>query len=335
MKVSIFFGYLLLHDHLRTFASSISISIYLSIYLSIWHSWYYVCSYFTYVWKEFFESSLPNGWEWISTWTIDKSQFVDEDGWAYAADYPNQWPPTSSKSHIKSGYDVVRRRRWIRTRQLIAEKGKCCVKNDFTTINPGCSTVLSWGSTSIASDQCLRIRPSVDYPHPPYTWGHAIVVAVAVASTFANGKDQPFVDQCYSKSTSPQGSKKPNFALMLNQLEKKDVLLCCSSTVESRQIWFSVGADASALHTEFNHPVYDWRISVNSPLKLENRLSCTAEFTVWQKTKDRNYIEREHGIISSRMSAHIYSVDIQRPIYLSFLVQSDWVLEKVMGLPLI
>ncbi|XP_040944166.1 uncharacterized protein [Gossypium hirsutum] len=276
--------------------------------------------------KEFFEPSLPNGWEWISTWTIDKSQFVDEDGWAYAADYPNQWPPTSSKSHIKSGHDVVRRRRWIRTRQLIAEKEKCCVKKDFTTINPGYSTVLSWGSTSKASDQCLRIRPSVDYPHPPYAWGHTVVVAVA--SNFASGKDQPFVDQCYIKSTSPQGSKKPNFALLLNQLEKKDILLCCSATVESRQIWLSVGADASALHTEFNHPVYDWRISVNSPLKLENRLSCPAEFTIWEKTKDRNYIEREHGIISSRMSAHIYSVDIQRPIYLSFLVQSDWVLEK-------
>ncbi|PPS09246.1 hypothetical protein GOBAR_AA11376 [Gossypium barbadense] len=276
--------------------------------------------------KEFFEPSLPNGWEWISTWTIDKSQFVDDDGWAYAADYPNQWPPTSSKLHIKSGHDVVRRRRWIRTKQLIAEKEKCCVKNDFTTINPGCSTVLSWGSTSKASDQCLRIRPSADYPHPPYAWGHTVVVAVA--SNFASGKDQPFVDQCYIKSTSPEGSKKPNFALLLNQLEKKDILLCCSPTVESRQIWLSVGADASALHTEFNHPVYNWRISVNSPLKLENRLSCPAEFTIWEKTKDRNYIEREHGIISSRMSAHIYSVDIQRPIYLSFLVQSDWVLEK-------
>ncbi|KAL4271464.1 hypothetical protein GQ457_13G023380 [Hibiscus cannabinus] len=278
--------------------------------------------------KDFSEPPLPKGWEWISTWTIDKSQFVDEEGWAYGADHPNQWPMTSSKSHIKPGHDVVRRRRWIRTRQLTAGKGKSCTESGFTTISPGCSTVLPCGSTSKASDQCLRIRPSVDYSKLPYAWGHIIVVAVA--SSFASGKDQPFVDQCslYSKNTLPQGSKMPNFALLLNQLEKKDILLCCCPAVEGRQIWLSVGADASALHTELNQPVYDWNISVNSPLKLENRLSCPAEFTIWEKTKERNYIEREHGIISSRKSAHIYSVDVQRPIYLSFFVQGDWVLEK-------
>ncbi|XVF38939.1 hypothetical protein REPUB_Repub20aG0145800 [Reevesia pubescens] len=284
---------------------------------------------FSYSSKDFFEPPLPNGWKWISTWTLDKSQFVDEDGWAYGPDYQSlRWPPTSSKSHIKSGHDVVRRRRWIRTRQQIAEQGKSCIKSDFTTLTPGCSTVLPWGSTSRGSDQCLRVRPCIDYPQPPYAWGHTIVVAVA--SSFASGKDQPFLDQSSlnRQNSLPQGSKMPNFALKLSQLEKKDVLLCCCPTVGSRQIWLSVGADASALHTELNQPVYDWKISVNSPLKLENRLSCPAKFTIWEKAKEGNYIEREHGIISSRKSAHIYSVDVQKPIYLTFLVQGGWVLEK-------
>ncbi|XWS14258.1 hypothetical protein CRYUN_Cryun36dG0107400 [Craigia yunnanensis] len=278
--------------------------------------------------KDFFEPPLPNGWQWISTWTIDKSQFVDEDGWAYGPHYQSlRWPPTSSKLHIKSSHDVVRRRRWIRTRQQIAEQGKSCLKSDFTTISPGCSTVLPWGCTSKESDHCLRVRPCVDYPRPPYDWGHTIVVAVD--SSFASGKDQPFLDQgsLYRQNTLPHGSKMPNFALKLSQLEKKDVLCCCP-TVESRQIWLSVSADASALHTELNQPVYDWKISVNSPLKLENRLSCPAEFTIWEKAKEGNYIEQEHGIISSRKSAHIYSVDVQRPIYLTFLVEGGWVLEK-------
>ena len=283
--------------------------------------------------KDFFEPPLPNGWQWISTWTINKSQFVDEDGWAYGPDYQSLgWPPTSSKSHIKSGHDVVRRRRWIRTRQQIADQGKSCLKSDFSTISPGCSTVLPWGSTSKESDHCLRVRPCVDYPQPPYAWGHTIVVAVD--SSFAIGKEQSFLDQgsLYRQNTLPQGRKMPNFALKLSQLEKKDVLRCCCPTVGSRQIWLSVGADASALHTELNQPVYDWKISVNSPLKLENRLPCSAEFTIWEKAKEGNYIEREHGIISSRKSAHIYSVDVQRPIYLTFLVEGGWVLEKVIGL---
>ncbi|XP_022721975.1 uncharacterized protein LOC111279261 isoform X3 [Durio zibethinus] len=283
---------------------------------------------FSYSSKDFFEPPLPNGWKWISTWTIDKSQFVDEDGWAYGPDYRSLRWPLTSKSHIKSGHDVVRRRRWIRTRQQIAEQDKSCLKSDFTTISPGCSTVLPWGSTSKESNQCLRVRPCVDYSQPPYSWGHSIVVAVS--SSFASGKDQPFFDQdsLYRQNTLPQGSKVPNFALKLSELEKKDVLLCCCPTVGSRQIWLSVGADALALHTELNQPVYDWKISVNSPLKLENRLSCPAEFTIWEKAKEGNYTKREHGIIYSRKSAHIYSVDIRRPIYLTFLVQGGWVLEK-------
>ncbi|XVE82332.1 hypothetical protein DITRI_Ditri15bG0139900 [Diplodiscus trichospermus] len=284
---------------------------------------------FSYSSKDFFEPPLLNGWQWISTWTIDKSQFVDEDGWAYGPGYESlRWPPTSSKSLIKSGKDVVRRRRWIRKRQQIADQGKSYLKSDCTTISPGCSIVLPWRSTSKESEQCLLVRPCVDYPQPPYAWGHAIVVAVG--SSFAIGKDQAFLDQgsLYKQNTLPQGSRMPNFALKLSRLEKKDVLLCCCPTVGSRQIWLSVGADASALHTELNQPVYDWKISVNSPLKLENRLSCTAEFTIWEKAKEGNYIEREHGIISSRKSAHIYSADVQRPIYLTFFVQGGWVMEK-------
>ncbi|XP_017974971.1 PREDICTED: uncharacterized protein LOC18603726 [Theobroma cacao] len=283
---------------------------------------------FSYSSKDFFEPPLPKGWQWISTWTIDKSQFVDEDGWAYGPDYQSlRWPPTSSKSYIKSGHDV-RRRRWIRTRQQIADQGKSYTKSDFTTISPGCSTVLPWGSTSKESDQCLRVRPCVDYPQPSYAWGQSIVVAGG--SSFASGKDQPCLDQgsLYRQNTLPQGSKMPNCALKLNELEKKDVLLCCCPSVGSRQIWLSVGADASALHTELNQPVYDWKISVNSPLKLENRLSCPAKFTIWEKAKEGNYIERGHSIISSRKSAHIYSVDVQRPIYLTFFVQGGWALEK-------
>ncbi|KAK8671255.1 hypothetical protein V6N13_037855 [Hibiscus sabdariffa] len=282
---------------------------------------------FSYSSKDFFEPPLPNGWQWISTWTIDKSRFVDEDGWAYGPDYQSlRWPPTSLKSHVKSNHGV-RRRRWIRKRQQIAEQTKSCINSDYTIISPGSSTVLPWGSTSKGSDQCLRIRPYVDHPQPPYTWGRAIVAAVS--SSFIGGKDQPFLDQSslYRQNSFPQGSIMPNFAFNLSQLEKKDVLLCCSPTV-GRQMWLSVGADASALHTELNQPVYDWKISVNSPLKLENRLSCPAAFTLWEKEKEGNYIERECGMIFSRNSAHIYSVDIRRPVYLTLRVQGGWVLEK-------
>ncbi|KAK3187934.1 hypothetical protein Dsin_027495 [Dipteronia sinensis] len=275
--------------------------------------------------NDFFEPPLPPGWQWTSTWTIDKSQFVDNDGWAYGPDFESlRWPPTSSKSSMKSAHDVMRRRRWIRTRQPDAGQVGSNMDGFFLATSPGSSVVLPWRCTSKDSDQCLLVRPGFDC-QPSYGWGHAVA-----GSSFAYGKDQPLVDQVSvcKQNTLKQGSKTPNFAFKLNQLEKKDLLICCSPSTGSKQVWLSVGADASVLHTELNTPVYDWRISINSPLKLENRLPCPAEFTVWEKTKEGNYIEKQHGVISSHKSEHVYSADVQKPLYLTLFVQGGWVLEK-------
>lgn len=272
--------------------------------------------------KEFYEPPLPPGWQWTSTWNIDKCQFVDNDGWAYGTDFNSlKWPPTSSKSCTKSAADVVRRRRWIRSRKKSPGQDINSMKS--ATISPGASTVLPWRSRSKDSDQCLEVRPSVDHPESPYSWG----CAVAVGSGYTYGKELPaFMDQ--GSLRQKQEYKMSNYTFKLNELEKKDIILHCSST-GSRQCWLSIGVDASVLHTELNAPVYDWRISVNSPLKLENRLPCPAEFTIWEKAKEGSCIERQHGIISSRRSVHIYSADIQKPIYITLFVQGGWVLEKV------
>ncbi|KAG2726780.1 hypothetical protein I3760_01G128300 [Carya illinoinensis] len=278
--------------------------------------------YYSYSSKEFYEPPLPPGWQWTSTWNIDKCQFVDNDGWAYGTDFNSlKWPPTSSKSCTKSAVDVVRRRRWIRSRKKSPEQDINSMKNNFATISPGASTVLPWRSRSKDSDQCLQVRPSVDHPESPYSWG----CAVAVGSGYTYGKELPFMDQ--GSIRQKQESKMSNYTFKLNELEKKDIILHCSST-GSRQCWLSIGVDASVLHTELNAPVYDWRISVNSPLKLENRLPCPAEFTIWEKAKEGSCIERQHGIISTRKSVHIYSADIRKPIYLTLFVQGGWVLEK-------
>lgn len=214
----------------------------------------------------------------------------------------------------------MRRRRWVRTRQQIPNEGLNSFKSDLSVISPGASAVLPWRSTSRDSDQCLQIRPSVDHTQPPYSWGYAVTV----------GKDQTLMDHpSLSKQYSlKQENKLSTFIFKLNQLEKKDILLCCSSK-GSKQFWLSIGTDASILHTELNAPVYDWRISVNSPLKLENRLPCPVEFTIWEKTKEGNFIEQQNGKISSRGSVHVYSADIQKPIYFMLVVQGGWVMEKV------
>ncbi|KAH9766384.1 C2 domain-containing protein [Citrus sinensis] len=212
------------------------------------------------------------------------------------------------------------------SRNTVTKQPATFIKDDLIVLSPGTSTVLPWRCTSKDTDQCLQVRPVIDH-QPPYTWG----CNVAIGSSLIYGKDTPLMDQVpiHRQTTLKQGSKMPaNFTFRLSQLEKKDLLICCSNRTGSKQIWLSAGADASVLQTELNTPVYDWRISINSPLKLENRLPCRAEFTVWEKMREGSFIERQHGVFSSRSSAHIYSADVQRPLYLTLFIEGGWVLEK-------
>ncbi|KAK7291737.1 hypothetical protein RIF29_07114 [Crotalaria pallida] len=274
---------------------------------------------FSYSSMDFFEPPLPPGWKWVSGWSIDKFQYVDKEGWAYGPDLKNlKWPPTSWKFSTKSASDVVRRRRWIRTRQTFSEEGIEGLQSGASTIHPGASAFLSWRSTSKDSDQCLQVRPNFDSSQPSYSWGRA----VAVGSSYLYSKDQ-LLDP-----SSRHNSVTPNCSLKLNELEKKDTLLCCNPSCGSKQLWFSVGSDATVLNTALNVPVYDWKISINAPMKMENRLPCPAEFSILEKTKEGNYVERHRGVISSRQGVHIYSADIQRPVYLTLFVQGGWVMEK-------
>ncbi|KAL1372338.1 hypothetical protein AAHE18_01G196400 [Arachis hypogaea] len=274
---------------------------------------------FSYSSKDFFEPPLPPGWKWTSGWSIDKFQYVDKEGWAYGPDLKNlQWPPTSSTFSTKSSSDVVRRRRWIRTRQNFSDQGKEYIQSGASTLHPGASTVLPLRSTSKNSNHYLQVQPNSNGSMPSYSWG----CAVAVGSTYMYSKDQP-VDQ-----SSRRNSATSNCSMNLNELEKKDILLCCNPSSGSKQLWLSVGIDATVLNTELNAPVYDWRVSVNSPIKLENRLPCPAEFSISEKTKEGNCVEQHQGVVSSRQSVHIYSADIRKPLYLTLFVKGGWVMDK-------
>ncbi|XP_019431159.1 PREDICTED: uncharacterized protein LOC109338390 isoform X1 [Lupinus angustifolius] len=272
---------------------------------------------FSYSSKDFFEPPLPPGWKWASGWSIDKFQYVDKEGWAYGPDLKKlKWPPTSSKFSTKLAADVVRRRRWVRTRQTFSDEGTECLQSGANTIQPRASAVLSWRSTSKDSNQCLQVRPNFDSSQPSYSWGRA----VAAGSSYIYSKDNLLDPGSRQNSVTP--------SLKLNELEKKDILLCCNPSSGSKQLWFSVCSDATILNTALNVPVYDWKISINSPMKLENRLPCPAEFSILEKTKEGNCVELHHGVISSRQSVHIYSADIQKPVYLTLFVQGGWVMEK-------
>lgn len=256
---------------------------------------------------------------------------MDSDGWAYGPDFQNlKWPPTSSRSSSKSVPGFVRRRRWIRTRRQLPEKRVSSAHNVIAVVNPGSSSVLPWRSMAKDMDMCLLVRPYGENSQEPYTWGQSV--------TLNSSKNRSLNQQAsFSKQSTMQHENlsSQNSPLRLNQLEKNDMLLCCRPSGSAPPyFWLGISVDASVLHTELNTPIYDWKISINAAIRLENKLPCQSEYTIWEKTTEGAMLKRQHGIIPSCRTAFIYSADLRRPIYLTLFVQGGWVLEKVYGMPL-
>ncbi|KAE8887402.1 hypothetical protein PF005_g3451 [Phytophthora fragariae] len=70
------------------------------------------------------DGDLPAGYEWVSDWEIDQNYTaVDRDGWTYAADFVEIVRLLGDDLSHASRHptDAVRRRRWIRYRQLVDE----------------------------------------------------------------------------------------------------------------------------------------------------------------------------------------------------------------------
>ncbi|CAI9119065.1 OLC1v1020728C1 [Oldenlandia corymbosa var. corymbosa] len=281
---------------------------------------------FSYSANDFFEPRMPPGWTWASPWTVEKSSFVDVDGWAYGPDYASlRWPPNSAQTSSKSNLDTARRRRWTRTRKQINDQSQTAAVTDvFSATVPGSATILPWRSMSKDSNCCLQVRPCINNSPAPCEWGQPVSQGVA----YTGGKDQPSVEQGpHARQNTVKQTKTSVSPLRLNQLEKNDVLFCCPCD-GGKKFWLSVGIDASVLPTGLNTPVYDWNISICSPIKLENRLPCAAEFAIFERVKDGNNVEQQRGLLPSRGTVHVYHADLRNPIYLVLFIHGGWVMEK-------
>ncbi|KAL2613699.1 hypothetical protein R1flu_025391 [Riccia fluitans] len=277
--------------------------------------------------QEFSELRLPPGWIWTSQWALDKSGFVDLDGWFYGADFQSlKALPTSPKSSKKSTFDFARRRRWLRTRQRVPESTFVRTRHVISMVQPGESISVPWSSVDAKTDFCVQVRPHSDPVQ--YSWGRALVDA----SPSNNGRSSEEGSQSGSRTgTRLTSNGVPVSSFLLNQLEKTEELLLClpaSGSGSKGLCWLNMEADANILCTELNVPVYDWRLSVNAPLKLENRLPCKAEFIIWEKSREGNLVRRHQDVINAGASVYLHFVDVRRAVFLTWLAQGGWKPEK-------
>ncbi|KAG0568137.1 hypothetical protein KC19_7G189300 [Ceratodon purpureus] len=277
--------------------------------------------------QELIEPSLPPGWVWSTNWSIDRNGYVDDDGWFYGADFQSlKIPPTSSKAKKKSMFDFARRRRLIRQRKCIPETHHLHSRQTVGVVQPGDSVPLPWAGSDSKTDMCVQVRPQSESSR--YSWGRAISDLIAQSRTQNSSEGAPSVSTRQTKSNIPIS------ALPLKELEKTEEILF-SKVLEGSSgsghglCWLNMDVDATVLYNEMNNPLPDWRITVNAPVKLENRLPCSAAYIIWEKPRaSGNLIKQQDGIVSAGGSVHIYSVDVRRTIYLTWLAQGGWRSEK-------
>lgn len=273
--------------------------------------------------QDFIEPPLPPGWVWSTNWSIDNSGHVDKEGWFYGADFQSlRYPPLSPKARRKSTFDFARRRRIIRHRKCVPETQHLHTRQMVGVIQPGESVALPWAGSDTKGDMCVQVRPQSDSSQ--YSWGRAI--SDFIAQTMNN-------EGTSAMSPRQTQSNIPVSALPLKELEKTEEILWTKITHGGGSshglCWLNVDVDATVLYDELNVPVPDWRITVNAPVKLENRLPCSAAYILYEKPRaSGNLIKQQDGIVSAGGSVYIYSVDVRRPIYLTWLAQGGWRSEK-------
>lgn len=241
---------------------------------------------------------------------------MDNEGWAYGADYQGlRWPPASPKCSKKSTFDFVRRRRLYRLRQRISP---VCERQVIGTVEAGSSIPIPWKFIGVQTELCVQVRPETQFG-----WGRTVGNSNPSSSGPVNQDVWPSGSL---KSPSKRGMNGPAFSL--NQLAKTEELLLCPG-LEKGHSWLGIDVDPSVVHDELGGPVYDWKLTVHAPLRIENRLPCTADYVIWEKPSNASAIQRQHGVVSPGGSVYVYSADIRRPIYLTWRAQGGWRPEKV------
>ncbi|MCO5593423.1 hypothetical protein L7F22_047437 [Adiantum nelumboides] len=278
--------------------------------------------------REDLEADLPQGWAWNTDWVIDKAGYVDDDGWAYGPDFQTlRWPPNSMKSCKKSPFDFIRRRRWCRVRERTSDSDHVISRQVISVIQPGGSVSVPLSYILPTTEFCLQVRPQLGSTLTDYLWGRA--VNTGNQSNRDNSKSE---GQSLSRRPSrPESGGSPVSVFVLNQLQKAEELLMCppANPSASRTAWWlCMESDANILYNEVNTPVFDWKLSVSAPLKLENLLPCDAEYTVWERFREGNPIQRDRGVARAGSTVNLFSVDIRKQIYLTWFVQGGWRSEK-------
>ncbi|KAK4746515.1 hypothetical protein SAY87_012827 [Trapa incisa] len=247
-------------------------------------------------------TELPLGWEWIDDWVIDKTLVKNSDGWVYAPDMESlKWPESyNSPSFV----NYARQRRWVRNRRLLSVGMN--EEIPIGSLSPGESIPIPLSGLSLPGQYLLHLRPCNLSNSNEYSWSSVV-----------------------EKLENLEKSK-GNSEVCVSDLSETDELLCCvelsgTSSRRTHKLWFCVSIQATEIAKDIHSdPIQDWSIVVKSPLSFTNFLPLSAEYAVLEMQPGGNLVSCSRGILSPGKVVNVYSVDITKPLFFSFIPQRGW-----------
>ncbi|KAK9815130.1 hypothetical protein WJX73_008307 [Symbiochloris irregularis] len=285
---------------------------------------------------EFPRVPLPDGWEWDGQWEVEKRGHVDNDGWAYFADFSTARYPPPQGAQKRSLVDFTRRRRIVRRRNPVPvpvpqqqaqqqQKRQRTAGSDgqrqvVGVVQPGESLPLPPGWRS--SDKQLHLRPckAGDESSATHEWSVMSGDGERQMTLHALDEAQSCLATC-----APSAASRGQGSLM-----DADIGQGIGGAVAASQAVFSITVEGDLLADSASarasaEPLTDWRLVVAPALVVHNLLPVKGTFMVWQKPEGSNLKLCQSGQVGSGEKAHVYAASVQCPVSLQFYPEGyEW-----------
>ncbi|KXZ49125.1 hypothetical protein GPECTOR_23g54 [Gonium pectorale] len=272
--------------------------------------------------SEFPDVPLPAGWEWEGPWKVDLSSHVDGEGWFYAtASWNlNSYPPAPEQARC-GATDLVRRRRWTRTRRCVAPPAAAAAA-------PAAAAGRARGHVSQGSAGPGPTAPGATAGAQPGGQGDAFdlfgdLVVSAPAAELVQAPDRRTPQAQSRQSAGPLGHVSAGDSGGAGDVESP----------RGQAAWLSVTLEAEALEAadataavegegggSGGSSMLDWRLVVRPPLTLRNLLPVPARYVIWEGGAGGSgpLRRRQVGSMAPGESAAVLAADMRRQVFLSY-----------------
>ena len=248
---------------------------------------------------------LPHGWEWTDGWQIHEPQGASSEGWWFGATFREMSFPPPPGSGSRGVSDTVRTRRYVRhcRRAALADEeiaisfAKEGSEIPCGRVRPGDTLSLPRTCCLADSNISLRVRPLVK--ETEYSFSHA-----ATSSSESRG-------------------------LVLGQMQDGTHLQVCAPGDGGEHnmgpFWVALECEGVELPLRNGQDcVTDWKINIQAPLSLENKLNAASDFIIWEHPKvlgARGGEPRQvvRGNVEAGGAAAVHAADPRRALSLTWV----------------